>query len=70
MSIPAEPEIILENNKSPPKIRRNGLPQGLSLSPILATSVLAQMPDLGGLVMYADDGLIIREDHLDDDEVD
>jgi len=43
------------------KIFRKGLPQGLSVSPILATMVLDSYPKLEGLVMYADDGLIIRE---------
>jgi len=46
---------------------RKGLPQGLSISPILATAVLDVLPKLEGLVMYADDGLIIREDDFGED---
>ena len=48
---------------------RRGLPQGLSISPILATGVLNLLPKLEGLVMYADDGLIIRPKGLGEGEV-
>jgi len=40
---------------------RQGLPQGLSISPILATMVLDSLPPMEGLVMYADDGIILSE---------
>ena len=49
---------------------RDGLPQGLSISPILATSVLKLLPKLEGLVMYADDGLIIRPEGMGKEDVD
>ena len=39
---------------------RKGLPQGLSISPILATMVMDSLPPLEGLVMYADDGIIMN----------
>jgi hypothetical protein len=48
---------------------RTGLPQGLSVSPILATAVMACLPFLEGLVMYADDGLIMRWDDESDEEI-
>lgn len=38
------------------------MPQGLSISPVLATLVLEWLNPPQGLVMYADDGLIIRKD--------
>jgi hypothetical protein len=41
---------------------RKGLPQGLSLSPILATLPLEMTTPPRGLIMYADDGLIINGD--------
>jgi len=40
-------------------MRRTGLPQGLSISPILATLVLELVQPPKGLVMYADDGIFI-----------
>lgn len=45
-----------------PLIIRTGMPQGLSISPVLATLVLEWLSPPQGLVMYADDGLIIRKD--------
>jgi hypothetical protein len=42
-----------------PRIVRKGLPQGLSLSPLLATLVLELFKPPKGLFMYADDGLFI-----------
>ena len=42
-------------------MRRLGLPQGLSMSPLLATMVLELINPPSGLTMYADDGLIIGE---------
>lgn len=53
--------------KPKPKLVRTGLPQGLSISPILATMVVDSLPPLEGLVMYADDGLIIREKEEDEE---
>lgn len=42
-----------------PRIVRKGLPQGLSLSPLLATLVLELFKPPKGLFMYADDGLFV-----------
>lgn len=42
-------------------MRRTGLPQGLSMSPILATLAIELLEPPKGLVMYADDGLIISD---------
>jgi len=42
-----------------PHIIRRGLPQGLSLSPLLATMVLELFKPPKGLFLYADDGLFI-----------
>jgi len=42
-----------------PRIVRKGLPQGLSLSPLLATLVLELFKAPKGLFMYADDGLFL-----------
>lgn len=76
MNIPMEAELsVLGPNNiyrmqpdwKKPKVIRKGLPQGLSISPILATAVLDVLPKLEGLVMYADDGLIIREDDFGED---
>jgi len=50
-----------KNAKSKPFVVRAGLPQGLSISPILATLVLELFPIPKGLVMCADDGLIITD---------
>jgi len=44
---------------------RKGLPQGLSISPILATMVLDSLPAVEGLVMYADDGVILSDSEND-----
>jgi len=44
-----------------PMMRRTGLPQGLSMSPILATLAIELLYPPKGLVMYADDGLVISE---------
>jgi ribosomal protein L16 Arg81 hydroxylase len=44
-----------------PKLVRKGLPQGLSISPILATMILDSLPPMEGLVMYADDGVILSD---------
>lgn len=41
---------------------RKGLPQGLSISPLLATLPLEMTTPPRGLIMYADDGLIINND--------
>jgi len=50
-------------------MKRSGLPQGLSISPILATAVLGFLPKLEGLVMYADDGIIMKEPGTDGRDV-
>lgn len=71
-NLPDEPEIgvvRVKHKMKKPKIVRTGLPQGLSVSPILATAVLACLPRLKGLVMYADDGLILRKTRENDHEI-
>jgi len=40
-------------------IYRSGLPQGLPLSPLAATISLENVIDTNGLVLYADDGILI-----------
>lgn len=63
-NLPTDAEFRYVKNslwKPKPKLVRKGLPQGLSISPILATMVVDSLPPLEGLVMYADDGVIIRE---------
>jgi hypothetical protein len=47
--------------KKKPVIMRNGVPQGLPISPLLATLALEVTKTPPGLVMYADDGLIFGE---------
>jgi len=72
MTIPEEAEIrVFEPDYylPKPKVFRKGLPQGLSISPILATAVLDSFPHIEGLVMYADDGLIIRKNSDKDQEI-
>lgn len=63
-AIQAEQETeILGVNMSPgeyPKVERQGLPQGLSMSPILATLAIEELGEAPeGLIMYADDGIIL-----------
>jgi hypothetical protein len=38
-------------------IRREGLPQGLSISPLLSTLAIELLKPPTGLIMYADDGV-------------
>lgn len=62
--MPEEAEFRLIGQKfwgQKPKLVRKGLPQGLSISPILATMVMDSLPPLDGLVMYADDGIIMSD---------
>jgi len=69
--IPEEAEFRLIGQKHwgpKPKLVRRGLPQGLSISPILATMVVDSLPAIDGLVMYADDGLILSE-HKEDKKI-
>jgi len=69
LNLPKESEIKVhgtytlrrKNGKTKPFVIRSGLPQGLSFSPILATLVLELIPAPEGLIMCADDGLIITE---------
>lgn len=42
-------------------IEREGMPQGLNLSPLLSTLVLELLKAPKGLIMYADDGLFLAE---------
>lgn len=51
--------MVEHEGKLLPRIVRKGLPQGLSLSPLLATLVLELFKPPKGLFMYADDGLFI-----------
>ena len=48
-------------------MRRTGLPQGLSVSPILATLAIELLEPPKGLVMYADDGLVMGQTRERDD---
>lgn len=48
--------------KTRPLIVRSGLPQGLSMSPLLSTLAMEFAPSHPGLVMYADDGIFISDD--------
>jgi hypothetical protein len=50
---------VEHNGNIVPHIIRKGLPQGLSLSPLLATMVLELFKAPKGLFMYADDGIFI-----------
>jgi len=62
--LPEEAEMRLVGQKfwnQKPKLVRKGLPQGLSISPILATMILDSLPPMEGLVMYADDGVILSD---------
>jgi len=43
-------------------IVREGMPQGLSISPLLSTLVIEQLKAPEGLVMYADDGLHLSKE--------
>jgi len=52
---------VLNENERKIIIYRKGLPQGLSMSPILATLSLDLTSPPEGLTMYADDGLIIND---------
>lgn len=44
------------------KITRTGVPQGLAMSPLLATLAVEWLDPPKGLVMYADDGVVVRDD--------
>lgn len=46
-------------------IEREGMPQGLNLSPLLSTLVLEILKAPKGLIMYADDGLFLAETEED-----
>jgi len=46
-------------------IEREGMPQGLNLSPLLSTLVLELLKAPKGLIMYADDGLFLAETEED-----
>jgi hypothetical protein len=50
---------VEHNGKILNRIERKGLPQGLSISPLLATLVLELFKAPKGLFMYADDGLFL-----------
>jgi hypothetical protein len=55
-----------KKNQVTQKIRklivREGMPQGLSISPLLSTLVIELLKAPKGLVMYADDGLHLSKD--------
>lgn len=40
-------------------IMREGLPQGLGISPLLATLAIEMFEPPKGLIMYADDGIFV-----------
>jgi hypothetical protein len=46
-----------------PHILRGGLPQGLSMSPILSTLAIEFVDPIKEVTMYADDGLYVGQDH-------
>jgi len=48
-------------------IRREGMPQGLSVSPLLSTLAIELLEPPKGLIMYADDGLHLSKngDHTE-----
>jgi len=59
-----EKELVMDgqvehNGRMLPHIVRRGLPQGLSISPLLATIALELFKPPKGLFMYADDGIYI-----------
>jgi len=54
-----EKKVRRKNAIIKPLVSRRGLPQGLSFSPILATLVLELPVAPEGLIMCADDGVII-----------
>jgi hypothetical protein len=51
-----------KNGKLIPLILRSGLPQGLSMSPLLSTLAMEFVPEHKGNKMYADDGLFMDND--------
>lgn len=48
--------------KAYPLVLRSGMPQGLSMSPLLSTLAMEFLPPHEGLIMYADDGMFFSED--------
>lgn len=66
VKIAKEEELIFGlSKKNMPMFMRRGLPQGLSISPLLATLALEETQMPKGLFMYVDDGIYIgKEDSL------
>lgn len=64
LSLYGAKQVKLKNGKEKflPLILRSGLPQGLSMSPLLSTLAMEFATPHPGLVMYADDGLFLSED--------
>jgi len=58
--MPEEELIIADNTKR--VIIRKGLPQGLSLSPLLCTLAVEQFKPPKGTFMYVDDGVFIGDE--------
>jgi hypothetical protein len=59
---PKDEEAISSLTSDKTIIHRNGVPQGLAISPLLATMVLESTESkVKDLVMYADDGLIFGD---------
>lgn len=56
-----EAELTVAEVKGVKHIIRRGLPQGLSLSPLLSTLAIEQFTPPKGLFMYADDGVFIGD---------
>jgi len=57
-------KFAIRGGRKIPVITRSGMPQGLSISPILSTAILTHAGPPKGLFMYADDG-IYRGNPLD-----
>lgn len=60
--------ILVKGASLKPAIKRRGVPQGLNISPLLATMLLEEGDSPKNLVMYADDGVIGLSEGEEHDE--
>lgn len=72
--LPEEAEIRIMGKsrigeKVKPLIVRSGIPQGLSISPLLATLMLEIIKPPKGIIMYADDGIFINDEKSEEFKV-